>query len=200
MPRKTFIVLFLSILLIFIIVKLFPKLKSNVNFDLGIEEETKKEIKKIKSEDLKVPILNLNLLEDNYKEEVFSIGRNIFRYGPPKAPQSSQFIGQNINRENFKAPPKVVSEPLVLESSSLPTNAERQQKKEPPNFTYKYLGFFGPVEKKLAVFSDGKDIIDLFEGEILAEKFILKNIGYESVTIGFVGFSEEYIKQVEVGP
>lgn len=200
MPRKIFIVLFLSILLIFVIVKLFPKLKSNVNFDLGIEEETKKEIKKIKSEDLIPPSLQLNLLEENYKEEVFSIGRNIFRYGPPKTPQSPQLIGQNINRENFKAPPKVVSEPLVSDLRTPPSNTEEPQKKEPPNFTYKYLGFFGPKEKKLAVFSDGKDIIDLFEGEILAEKFILKNIGYESVTIGFVGFSEEYTKQVEVGP
>mgnify|MGYP005844091913 CR=1 FL=1 len=197
-PRKILIILFLILSFVFIIVKFFPKLKSNENFDLGIEEETKKKIKKIKTEDLKVPLLKLNLLEENYKEEVFSIGRNIFKYGPPKTYQASQLVGQNINRENLKAPPKVISEPLS-ESSSLPTNAERQQKKEPPNFTYKYLGFFGPVERKLAVFSDGKDIIDLFEGEILAEKFILKKIGYESVTIGFVGFSEEYTKQIEVG-
>lgn len=200
MPRKIFIVLFLILLFTFIIVKLFPRLKSNDNFDLGIEEETKKKVKKIKSEDFKPPSLNLNLLEENYKEEVFSIGRNIFRYGPPKIPQSSQLIGQNINRENIKIPPKVVSEPLAPEPQIIPINAERSQKKEPPNFTYKYLGFFGPKEKKLAVFSDGKDIIDIFEGETLSDKFILKNIGYESVTIGFVGFPEDLIQKIEVGP
>lgn len=200
MQRKTLIVLFLVLLFIFIIVKLFPKLKSNEGLQLQIETEPKYKIKKIKTEDLKVPSLKINLLKENYKEEIFSIGRNIFRYGPPKIPQSSQLLGHSIDRENLKAPPKIVPEPLVPESSPLPTYTERQQKKEPPNFTYKYLGFFGPVDKKLAVFSDGKDIIDLFEGEILAEKFILKKIGYESVTIGFVGFSEEYTKQIEVGP
>ena len=53
-----------------------------------------------------------------------------------------------------------------------------------------YLGSFGPPEKRLAVFTDGKTIHNALEGEVLDNKFIVAHIGYESVDIQFVGFPD----------
>ncbi len=52
----------------------------------------------------------------------------------------------------------------------------------------------------MAVLTDGHEIIDVFEGEVIQNKFIIKKIGFESITLGFVGFPEDITKKVEVGP
>lgn len=200
MSRKVLFSILLILILIFALSKIMPKLKSKGGFELGMDIETKKTKKKAKIENLEPPTIKLNLLDENLKEKVFSIGRNIFRYGAPKPPDVPQFANQNINRENLRTPPKVISEPLISNPPTSPVQPDRPPKREPPSFTYKYLGFFGPPDKKLAVFSDGRDIIDAFEGETLSDKFILKNIGFESVTIGFVDFPEDITQKIEVGP
>src|SRR4051812_9632185 len=51
----------------------------------------------------------------------------------------------------------------------------------PEDFTLRYLGRFGPPEKKIAVFTDGRRVLDRQEGEVLDGKFIVSRIGYESV-------------------
>jgi len=58
----------------------------------------------------------------------------------------------------------------------------------PPEFNMEYLGFFGPPERKIAVFSNGKTTINKLEGGVIDNKFIVAHIGYESVDIRFVGF------------
>jgi len=59
---------------------------------------------------------------------------------------------------------------------------------KPPEFNMEYLGFFGPPEKKIAVFSNGKTTVNALEGAVIDNKFIVAHIGYESVDIRFVGF------------
>jgi hypothetical protein len=63
-------------------------------------------------------------------------------------------------------------------------------KPKPPPFTMEYLGRFGPPEKKIAVFTDGKQIVNALEGQVIDNKFIVARIGYESVDIKFVSFPE----------
>lgn len=71
-------------------------------------------------------------------------------------------------------------------------------KPKPPEFTMEYLGLFGPPDKKIAVFSNGKAEIIAREGEIIDNKFIVARIGYESVDIRFVGFPDWPAKRLGV--
>jgi hypothetical protein len=69
---------------------------------------------------------------------------------------------------------------------------------KPPEFTMEYLGNFGPPNKKIAVFSDGKKIYNTVEGEVIDNKFIVAHIGYESVDIRFVNFPNTPAKRLGV--
>jgi hypothetical protein len=66
--------------------------------------------------------------------------------------------------------------------------AAEAAKPKPPQFTLQYLGKFGPEERPIAVFTDGKNILNVQEGEVIQDKFIVSQIGIESVEIQFVGF------------
>ena len=68
----------------------------------------------------------------------------------------------------------------------------------PDDFTLRYLGRFGPPEKQVAVFTDGRRVLNRQEGEVLDGKFIVPRIGYESVEIRFVGFPEAPARRVGV--
>jgi hypothetical protein len=70
---------------------------------------------------------------------------------------------------------------------------------KPPPFTWAYLGNFGPPERRIAVFADGKTIYNAQQGETLAGKFIVAQIGYESVDIRFVGFPDWPAQRLAVG-
>lgn len=72
-------------------------------------------------------------------------------------------------------------------------------KPRPAEFTWQYIGQFGPANKRIAVFSDGKKTYNALEGETLDKKFILARIGLESVEIRFVGFPEVPAKRVGIG-
>ncbi len=205
MVRKGVIFLIIFLFLIFLLIKLIPKIGENKNVFESIEKDKKVIKKKEQRESLKPAKINLEALEKRIREETLSIGRNIFRYGAPKTnlAEKTPEMTSSPAKVDLKQPPPAPSppvSPLTFGESSSPEGPGRLPKVEPPNFSYKYLGYFGPEEKKLAVFSDGKEIIDVFEGETISDKFILKKIGYESVTIGFVGFPEDITKKIEVGP
>jgi len=70
---------------------------------------------------------------------------------------------------------------------------------KPPPFTMKYLGSFGPADRRLAVFDDGKTVYNVREGGVIDGKFIVKHIGLESVDIGFVGFPDVSPQRVPAG-
>jgi hypothetical protein len=69
---------------------------------------------------------------------------------------------------------------------------------KPPEFTLDYLGRFGPADKKIALFFDGKKEIIVPEGGTIANKFVVARIGYESVDIRFVEFPDWPAKRVGV--
>lgn len=200
MPRRFILILFFLFLLAFLGIKIFPKLKGKEILDMGYEIEERKVLKKEKKEIYKPPVVDLGIYQKDFSEKSLSIGRNIFRYGVPKRAEKPNEETRDMGRNIPKVPPKVPPEPLATQEVPQVPRVEATPKKEPPYFNYKYLGFFGPKDKKLAVFSDGKEIIDVFEGETIMDKFIVKKIGFESVTIGFVGFPEDITQKIEVGP
>jgi hypothetical protein len=69
----------------------------------------------------------------------------------------------------------------------------------PPTFNYKYIGTFGNPSSPIATFSGNGEIINVRVGETIDGKFILRNIGIESVDIGFVGFPPNETTRVPLG-
>lgn len=72
-------------------------------------------------------------------------------------------------------------------------------KPQPPEFTYKYIGTFGTPSRPLATFNAGDEIINVKVGQAFGGKFILRNIGIESVDIGFIGFPPEEVRRIPLG-
>ena len=70
----------------------------------------------------------------------------------------------------------------------------------PPEFSYKYIGTFGPKSNAIATFSGDGELINVRVGETFGNgKFILRNIGIESADIGFPGFPMDMHKRVPIG-
>ena len=70
---------------------------------------------------------------------------------------------------------------------------------KPPPVDVVFLGSFGPSSSRLAVFSDGSEIFNVGEGDVLKNKFIVVRIGFESADLGFVGFPEAPAQRLEIG-
>lgn len=109
-------------------------------------------------------------------------------------------------RDPFRFAPKVVQQkPPPPVQKPKPTSVARkpsppaERNPQPPSIQFKYLGSFGPDWGRIAVFVDGQEIINATVGQVLQDKFVVAEIGYESVDIGFVGFPAEPAKRLAVG-
>lgn len=69
----------------------------------------------------------------------------------------------------------------------------------PPQFTWKFIGVFGPTQNPIATFARDGEIINARVGEIIEGKFILRHIGIESAEIGFVGFPQDKRQRIPLG-
>ena len=49
------------------------------------------------------------------------------------------------------------------------------------------------------MFSDGREIYNVREGQVLKDKFLLVRIGFESADLGFVGFPGAPTQRLEIG-
>ncbi len=113
--------------------------------------------------------------------------RNPFTFGAPPTPT------RNLTPPPTRpVPPTRV--PRATPTPRIIIGSDGKQKGPPPPFVRKYLGYFGPAHLKVAAFrrpglEPGTTVIDVgVEGEILEEAFIIREIGHESVLIGFVGY------------
>ncbi len=69
----------------------------------------------------------------------------------------------------------------------------------PPAVDIVYLGTLGRDADPVAVFSDGTEIYNALEGDLVKEQFEVRRIGYESVDLVFVGFPDEPAVRLAIG-
>ncbi len=69
----------------------------------------------------------------------------------------------------------------------------------PPQFTWKFIGMFGPAQRPIATFAREGEIVNARAGEVIEGKFILRRIGIESAEIGYVGFPPDVTLRVPLG-
>ncbi|HEY6320249.1 MAG TPA: hypothetical protein VJA16_01690 [Thermoanaerobaculia bacterium] len=118
----------------------------------------------------------------------FTTGRDPWRFvepppPPPPRPRVPSAAELRAMREAEEARQRQLAELARLKAIDDATL-------KPPPFTWSYLGNFGPSSKRIAVFTDGKRVWNARQGETLENKFIVAQIGYESVDIRFVGFPD----------
>ena len=92
---------------------------------------------------------------------------------PPPAPGSAGFVGP-------LPPPLPTPTPL------------------PPEVNFKFIGTFGPRDRPIAVLLMGDQLLNAHVGDVVFDRFILRNIGYESVDIGFVGYPPASTRRVGI--
>ena len=135
---------------------------------------------------LEVTRLRVEALE--HKPAVYKPGRDPFRFGPAA-----------------ETPPKSEPERVVARRPAQPERRREQPAKaepppaKPPPVTFVYLGSFGLPGREIAVFSDGKEILNAFAGDVLQEEFVVRSIGYESADIGFLNFPEAPAERLAIG-
>jgi hypothetical protein len=133
-------------------------------------------------------VLPLRLADLAMTPHTFSTGRDPWRYvvpPPPPPPKPRQLSAAEL-RALQEA--EAARQRLLAEQAAAAAAAAAVPK--PPPFTWTYIGNFGPLRQRIAVFIDGQKVWNAREGEVLEGKFIVAQIGYESVDIRFVGFPQ----------
>ena len=115
-------------------------------------------------------------------------GGNPFAFRPPPTPTP-----------NLTPPPTPIPRPTMpprpTPTPRIAIGADGEPKPPPPPFDREYIGHFGPGTTQLAAFrregeTPGSSEIDVgVAGTVLDGIFIVREIGLESVVIGFVGYA-----------
>jgi hypothetical protein len=125
-------------------------------------------------------------------------GRDPWRFvDPPPPPPPAPHVP---TAEELEAQRRAAEEARRRAEEAARLAAIEAAKPHPPEFNLQYLGRFGPPDRQIAVFTNGKQIFNKQEGEVIDNKFVVAHIGYESVDIGFVGFPTVPAKRVGVTP
>jgi len=128
-------------------------------------------------------------------------GRNIFQFGAipvptPPPPTPEELAALEALRKKQEEAARLAQEELRKRQQE--TMAQQQQaqqqtdlppppppKPRPPTVPYKFIGYVGPPEKKVAVLHDGNELLFAGRGEVVGERFRVLEIGYESIKFGF---------------
>lgn len=126
----------------------------------------------------------------------FRPGRDPFRFGEVEAVEAEPTADEAADAER---------EAAALEAMRRAMEARRSQTSAAPSrpalpdLEVKFLGSFGPRQKRLAVFSDGDEIFNVLEGGILKRHFVIRQIGFESVDVGYANYPDEPPIRLAVG-
>ncbi len=118
-------------------------------------------------------------------------GRNPFVYGPKPTPTPD-------TRPRPTLPPRPTRPPRPTPTPRMVRTADGRVLPPPPPFRKKYIGYFGPEERPVAVFREGKEVEVQVRGGVLDDVFIVRDVGFNAVEIGFVGYPEEVTTRVEI--
>ncbi len=136
------------------------------------------------------------------KRPAYVPGRNIFQFGvipPPPPPvlspaeqaaiadaqRRAEEERQRQLREAQEAGQKAAEESARLAAIQAQLPPPPPPKPQPPPVNYKFIGYFGPPEQKIAILHDGTDMILVRKGDVVGKDFKIVEIGYESIKFGF---------------
>ena len=136
-------------------------------------------------------------LEDLEKEEdQFRPGRDPFRFGEATTVEAEIEEDEDEQAAREAAAREALRRAMEAQRSQ---EAGASSRPVPPDFDMKFLGSFGSRDKRLAVFSDGVEIHNVLEGGVLKGQFVIRQIGFESVDVGYVDFPNEPVIRLAAG-
>jgi hypothetical protein len=127
-------------------------------------------------------------------------GRNIFQFGAIPAPTPPPLTDAEkaaIEAARRRAAAEEAARQLALQQQQQATQQQAAQQQaqpltppppprpQPPPVPYKFIGYVGPPERKIAVLHDGTDFLFARRGEVVGGKFRIVEIGYETIKFGF---------------
>ncbi|MFN2386788.1 MAG: hypothetical protein ABR576_10980 [Thermoanaerobaculia bacterium] len=70
----------------------------------------------------------------------------------------------------------------------------------PPDIGFRFIGSFGARDRPIAVLVLGDQVVNARAGDVVFDRFILRKVGYESIDVGFVGFSPSETRRLGITP
>jgi hypothetical protein len=140
------------------------------------------------AEPQEVPLITARDLEPLVGGASGSTGRDLFDFReptprpappptpappPPPAPGQPEFVGP-------LPPPAPTPTPV------------------PPVPPFKLIGIFGPRDNPIAVLQTGEDSYNARAGDVILGRWIIRKVGYESIDVGFVGYSPTETKRLPI--
>ena len=114
-------------------------------------------------------------------------GRNLFTFGAPPTPTP--------DRRPKPTPPPPPPPPPTPTPPGIYVNG-KWILPPPPPFPMTYLGWLGPERLRVAVFREGDNVLAVPVGETVKQRFILREVGPNTVTIGYVGYPEDVTAKI----
>ena len=118
----------------------------------------------------------------------FRPGRDPFRFGEAGAAQIEpprDETGDAEQEANALEALRRAMEARRLQEAAAPSRPDL------PELDVEFLGSFGSRQTRLAVFSDGAEIFNVLEGGVLKDHFVIRQIGFESVDVGYLEYPDE---------
>ncbi len=116
-------------------------------------------------------------------------GRDLFKYAkrPPTA--------EELEAERLRRLAEEEARRRALEASRLAREKKHNKERtavpprptgpRPPRISFKYIGYLGPKDDRIAVFEQGEELLLARIGETVQDDFRVQEIEYESVVIGY---------------
>ncbi len=148
------------------------------------------------SADLRSPVIEVvelaaHTLDQPPPEDMAA--RNPWSFGSRPAPEGV------VPETTVPEPQPQPVQPAVPERPKPKPPAPKPVGPRPPAVDIVYLGTLGRDDDPVAVFSDGAEIYNALEGDLVKDQFEVQRIGYESVDLVFVGFPDEPAVRLAIG-
>jgi hypothetical protein len=114
------------------------------------------------------------------------VWRNLFNFGHIPAPQSAP----DQRQEKLQQMRELAEQERERREREIKKRLEEERAAPSGagvNFVMPFIGYIGPPDDEIAIFRDGKKFIFAKRGEVLKEKYVVVDIGYESVEIQLAG-------------
>jgi hypothetical protein len=148
-------------------------------------------------------IVDLKVADLQPQSHEYTVGRDPWHFAEPPPPPPAPPIPPPppLTAEQLRAQREAEELLRRQQEEAARLAAEEEARPKPPPFTLKYIGRFGPADRPIAVFTDadGKEILNVQQGERIQGKFILSQIGLESVEIRFVDFPNVPAQRLPIG-
>jgi hypothetical protein len=126
----------------------------------------------------------------------FRPGRDPFRFGETRAAEAQPIEDQNEEVEREAAAQEALRRAMEAQRRQ---EAAASGRPVLPDFDLKFLGSFGSRQRRLAVFTNGIEIFNALEGGILKDHFVIRQIGFESVDVGYLDYPDEPVIRLAAG-